>query len=368
MKRLEEELRASQELQEYIVNTIQEGLLVLTLDLQVIFANKFFYDLFEVSEAETVGKLIYELGNGQWNIPELRMLLENILPDNKVFSQYEVTHTFQNIGRRVMQLNGRRLDGQQRILLAIKDITERQNALDRLKDLTNTLEEEVADRTRKIRELALELLGAEQKVRQYIAQVLHDDLQQILYSMRMRLQIIDHDLAISADTKLTGQLAQLDELITTAYVMTREMATDLAPPMPQGEDFGQSIRELAAQVAKMHHLQVNVTVVNGSIRLIDDELALLLLYIVREFLFNVVKHAQVNEAEVEVMQQAKELIITVLDHGKGFDVATPLERSHGTGLGLYSIERRLKLLGGRLEIDSRLGDGMRVTVVVPLGR
>ncbi len=106
-----------------IVDTIHESLLVLLPDLRVLSANSVFYTQFGVDQAATEGRLIYELGNGQWNIPELRTLLEEVLPTNKVFSGYKVTHTFEQIGQRTMVLNARRLDDVQRILLAIEDIT-----------------------------------------------------------------------------------------------------------------------------------------------------------------------------------------------------------------------------------------------------
>lgn len=149
MKQAEAELRASNEFQRNIVQSVREGLLVLDLDLRVEFANDSFYEMFQVSPEGTEGKLIYHLGNGQWDIPALRTLLEEILPDNKVFNDYEVRHEFDGVGERVMLLNGRRLNGQQRILLAIEDITERQQALAELQQLTNQLEQEVARRTKK---------------------------------------------------------------------------------------------------------------------------------------------------------------------------------------------------------------------------
>ena len=240
----EEELRAIRELQHSIVHTVREGLLVLDTNLRVEFANDSFYEMFEVPRAETEGILVYELGNGQWDIPELRTLLEDVLPDNTVFNDYEMSHEFEHIGKRVMRLNGRRLDGQQRILLAIEDITERRQALRRLQELTNTLEVEVEQRTHRIRELASELLVAEQNVRQRIAQALHDDLQQFLYSSRMQLGMLKNTLKLEESTKAAVQIAELDEMMQAAFNMTRQMAGELQPPVPVGEKLGESIRQL----------------------------------------------------------------------------------------------------------------------------
>ena len=90
--------------------------------------NRAFYDIFGVEPAETEGRMVYDLGHGQWNIPELRRLLSEILPDNDFFEGFEVEHDFPTIGHRVMLLNARRVDHLQLILLAIEDITERRRA------------------------------------------------------------------------------------------------------------------------------------------------------------------------------------------------------------------------------------------------
>ena len=103
-------LRDAQEYAEKIVETIRDPLLVLTADLRVQVANPAFYHTFQVHPAETEGQLIYQLGNGQWDIPALRTFLEELLPHNTVFNNYEVTHTFEQVGPRTMLLNARRLD------------------------------------------------------------------------------------------------------------------------------------------------------------------------------------------------------------------------------------------------------------------
>lgn len=117
-------LAAAKDMAEKIVDTVRESMLVLDVDLRVVSANQSFYEKFDVAPAETEGRLVYELGNNQWDIPELRRLLEEVLPTNKAFNDYEVEHEFETLGRRVMRLNGRRIDHIQRALLAIEDITE----------------------------------------------------------------------------------------------------------------------------------------------------------------------------------------------------------------------------------------------------
>ncbi|RWO01656.1 MAG: PAS domain-containing protein, partial [Mesorhizobium sp.] len=118
------ELEGHVEFGEKLIDSIREALLVLDWDLKVVRANQPFYDAFQVSPADTKGRLIYELGNRQWDIPRLRELLENVLPDNNAFDDVEVEHDFEHVGRRIMLINGRRLDHLDLILLAIRDVTE----------------------------------------------------------------------------------------------------------------------------------------------------------------------------------------------------------------------------------------------------
>ena len=124
-----EELKSALKYCASILETISECLLVLDAGLRVVSANKAFYELFPLTPAEVEGKLIYEIGKREWDIPELRRLLEELLPQNTFFDNFEVEHEFNSLGRRVMLLNARRIlsEGQktQTILLAMQDITGR---------------------------------------------------------------------------------------------------------------------------------------------------------------------------------------------------------------------------------------------------
>ncbi|MCX6168455.1 MAG: PAS domain S-box protein [Ignavibacteriales bacterium] len=125
-------LKSANELNEFaenIINTVREPLLVLDQDLRVVKASRSFYDFFKVNSDVTIGSLIYDLGNRQWDIPKLRELLETILPEKTMFDNYEVEHDFSTIGKRIMLLNARQIErafGKEKIiLLAIEDITDR---------------------------------------------------------------------------------------------------------------------------------------------------------------------------------------------------------------------------------------------------
>jgi PAS domain S-box-containing protein len=141
-----EHKRVAQETREYaerIVDTVREGLVVLDAGLRVISANRSFYETFKVTPEETEGQLLYDLGNGQWDIPKLRELLEEILPTDTTFDNFEVEHEFKIIGRRVMQLNARRIyreiDETHLILLAIEDVTEGKRAEQALRQSSEKL-------------------------------------------------------------------------------------------------------------------------------------------------------------------------------------------------------------------------------------
>jgi len=135
-KRAEETFVQAQRHVESIVETIREPLLVLSADLRVISANRSFYQTFKVTPEETEGQFVYSIGNHQWDIPALRKLLEEIVPQNTHFNDFEVDHKFPAIGRKTMLLNARRIHRQGRgtemILLAIEDVTERKQTAEAL--------------------------------------------------------------------------------------------------------------------------------------------------------------------------------------------------------------------------------------------
>ena len=127
-----------------IVDTVREPLLVLDKDLRVVAASRSFYMTFRVNRQETQGRLLYALGDGQWDIPALRTLLEKIVPEHGVMEDYEVEHEFPMIGLRVMLLNARKVyyegNNHTTILLAIEDITARRAAQREMEQLLHQKE------------------------------------------------------------------------------------------------------------------------------------------------------------------------------------------------------------------------------------
>ena len=155
------------EFAESLINTVREPLISLDQNLRVVTVSRSFYEFFKVKPEETVGQLIYDLGNRQWDIPRLRELLETILPQETTFDGYEVEHSFATIGRRTMLLNARQIQrafGKERIiLLAIEDITERKRT-----------EEELAQQAETLARTNMELAAVNKELETFAYSVSHD--------------------------------------------------------------------------------------------------------------------------------------------------------------------------------------------------
>lgn len=149
-----------------VVDIVREPILILDKDLRVMAANDSFYRAFQVEPADTERKIVYELGNGQWNIPALRKLLEDILPKNTFFKGFEVEHEFPFIGRKVMILNARQIhfkdDAESKlfpptIFLAMEDVTDMMAVAETLAAHAKQFEARLSDRTQKL-EMQIEAL------------------------------------------------------------------------------------------------------------------------------------------------------------------------------------------------------------------
>ena len=144
-----------------IFNTVRDAILILDENMKVLSANRSFFSIFKVDSANTIGALLYDLGNGQWNIPSLRMLLEDILPKNDTVDDYEIKHNFESIEHKTMLLKACKIVAKKNeppiILLAIEDISERK----RLEGLLTESEE----RFRRLFETASDGDSASRKTR-----------------------------------------------------------------------------------------------------------------------------------------------------------------------------------------------------------
>jgi signal transduction histidine kinase/CheY-like chemotaxis protein len=221
-------------------------------------------------------------------------------------------------------------------------------------------EQTLRERSDELRLLASELTMAEQRERERLSQVLHDDLQQILVGAKYRLALVGLGKDISEATE------EVVSLIDDAIDTSRSLTAELSPPILRQNGLVPALEWLAYWMQAKYGLIVNLTR-RKPIESPQEGVAVFLFQATRELLFNVVKHAEVNTASVEIEQQEGQIQIAVVDQGKGFDPAR-LRIASGTagGFGLFSLGERLTRLGGRMKIDSSPGKGSRITLFAPL--
>jgi signal transduction histidine kinase len=220
-----------------------------------------------------------------------------------------------------------------------------------LRDLNAHLESMVAERTaqlqqrtRQLQRLTLEISETEDRERKRMAEILHDDLQQQLAATKFQLSLLttraQHDPSIQA------VVAQIDRMLKEAIEKSRSLSHELSPTVMHHANFSETCRWLASQVQAKHGLVCHVQA-QGEVRSESDALKGFLYKAAQEFLFNVVKHARVNDARLRVRRFGRYLCLSVSDRGRGFD---PQGIQEAAGFGLLSIRERVELLGGSVFI------------------
>lgn len=241
---------------------------------------------------------------------------------------------------------------------------ERARSEEALQHLNATLEQEVDTRTAQVKALASTLAMAEQEERQRISQLLHDNLQQLLYGIQMRMMMLISDVDADDQGQLKNQAQEVYEWLGRAIRTTRQLTVDLNPPVLKEEGLDGALRWLVSQMASVNGLQVDLQVVQPCL-LPNVEMRGLLFQIVRELLLNVVKHAQTDHATVVLNSDEQgNCLIQVNDRGRGFDVAAAAARED-RGFGLFSARERLRLFGSQLLITSAPDQGAQITITVP---
>lgn len=203
----------------------------------------------------------------------------------------------------------------------------------------------------RLQQLSREAKRAEQRERERLAGGLHDEVQQLLVAARMSLEPFAEE---------SPQLQKAYDCLGRALKTTRTLIFDLFPVILYTEGLQAAIRDLCGRMQDEHGLEVTVT--DRTVGKLDEDLRVDLYYAVRELLFNVVKHADVNEAEVNLEKTDRTLLITVRDRGRGFETGS----QHKSGYGLLSVEKNFREHGGAVDISSAEGEGTQVRLIVPL--
>jgi two-component system CheB/CheR fusion protein len=347
---------------EAIVETVREPLVILTQNLQVMKANKTFYETFRAAPEETEGRLIYDLGNGQWNIPQLRELLENILPAHSTFRDFEVAHEFEHVGRKVMLLNASEIfnpNAQARtILLAIEDVTDRKQAEDELRITNAELQHFAYALTHDLQEpLRMVVNYSELLGREYAGKLGQEADQFISYSVEGALRI---------EALLKGLLAYWE-------VAEREPGS-LAPA------------DCGAVLAKVL-LNLQAAIVESGAMVTSDPLPtvaakeVMLIQLFQNLISNSIKYRGEEAPRIHVSAErgAEGWLFSVRDNGIGIDpqyadrVFGMFKRLHGsevpgTGIGLAICKRVVERQGGRIWVESEAGQGATFKFTIPSTR
>ena len=381
LKRSTAQLVASRNYAETIVETMREPLVVMDQELRVITANRAYYNMFEVTPRETEQRLIFELGNRQWDIPELRSLLEEILPNNtniQDFQDFEIEHNFEQIGHKKMLLNARTMhqaNHEEMILLTIKDITEAK----RLEaELTQLLAQEQSARTaaesanrakdeflsmlsHELRNPLNSLMGWAQLLRRPTIEPnrLTQGLEAIERSAKTQSKLIEDLLDISRITsgrlRLNVQPLNLETIIVAALEVV-QVAAD------------------AKQIQITSQFEPNTKVILGDLERLQQ--------ILGNLLSNAIKFTPVHgEVAVNLTYNNSSAQIQVSDTGIGISAEFlpyvferfrqadgSLTRSNtGLGLGLTIVRHLVELHGGTIRAESAgVGQGSVFTISLPL--
>lgn len=322
-----EELKIARNYSEGIVQTVRQPLLILDKDLRVLSANSAFYRTFQVAKEETENQSIYSLGNGQWNIPQLRARLDYIFPKDTEFENFEVQHDFLHIGHKCMLLNARRIvldgTGTETILLSIEDITDRKRAEEQIK--TSLKEKEIL-------------------------------LKEIHHRVKNNLQIISSLLKLKDDSMVDEKALKFvresqDRIRAMALVHEKLYASaDLS--QIDMEDY---IQSLSAQLLRTYPEPENIDFkIKAAGIFLEVDTAIPCGLILNELISNIFKHAFPDGKSGRVVIDLRadsnnQLILVIQDDGigipKGIDIAKT------KSLGLRLVHQLVDQLEGQLNLD-----------------
>lgn len=225
--------------------------------------------------------------------------------------------------------------------------------------------QELSDNEEKVQGLLYQLAVTEERERRQLAAELHDYLAQLLTLSRMKIRQAQQSAHASV-AQSNRYIVETDELLRKSVDYVRTLMAELYPKELNELGLPAALRGLAEQMPR-HGLEIELSI-NDEASSLSREKALLLYQSVRELLMNIVKHAGVNRALVALDIESESLLISVSDHGRGFDPAVPPSIVNGRHFGLESVRERITTMGGTCSIESALGKGTRIILTVPLQR
>jgi signal transduction histidine kinase len=355
LRRAEAHIQEARRYAENIIETIREPLLVLDANLKVLSANRSFYTVFKVNPGETVGVYIYDLGKRQWDIPRLRVLLENILPQNTFFDNFEVEHDFPTIGHKVMMLNARRIHqeelGKRMILLAIEDITG--------------------------------LRKLERERRNILSMFAHDMKNPLVTSEGFLSRIISGKAGVLTEKQQNyleitrDELNRVSQLISDFLDFSKYEAQEYTPilaPFNVHTEIQKNIKteEMAAEKKQ---ITISLVLPDTAIPMVNADAAMIN-RVMRNLLDNAIKYTDAGGAvTVKVTDRGNEILVSVKDTGTGipegllpyiFDAFYRVRRdSKGSGLGLSIAKTIIELHGGRIWVESAPAKGSAFSFTLP---
>ncbi len=347
---------------EAIVETVREPLVILNQSLHVVQANKTFYSTFRARREDTEHRLIYDLGNGQWNIPKLRELLENILPAHSTFRDFEVTHEFEHVGRKVMLLNASEVynpNAQARtILLAIEDVTDRKQAEAALRTTNAELQHFAYALTHDLQEpLRMVVNFTELLAQEYAGELGKEADQYISYSVDGALKIEALLQALLSYWEVTGRAEDSFSVVECDAILAK------------------AISNLEAAIGES-----GAIVTSDSLpALVAEEVMLTSLF--QNLLSNSIKYRSRETPKIHISAErdGEGWLFAVRDNGIGIDpqyadrVFGMFKRLHGkeipgTGIGLALCRKIIERKGGRIWVESEEGKGAAFRFTIPARR
>jgi PAS domain S-box-containing protein len=375
-KRAEQDLRASESLYRAIARSIPGGgVYVVNKDYRYIVAEGPVTEAFGLTRERLEGNTIGEVLSSE----QIARMEERL---KKNFAGETVNYETEHNGRVYWTQQAPLLDSLGHVIILTLDITERKQMEDNLhksreelKELNETLERKVQAQTTEIPSLASDLTKAEQRERNRVSHILHDDLQQRLYAAKIHVATLRDEIQEGMDAPMNEELAAIKEQLDGAVTLARNLSIELSPPILQGEGLTQAIEWLASHMKETYGLHIEVQTDDAFV-IPDEDVQVLLFNCVRELLFNIVKHASIGKADVQLQQANSHLQIDVRDRGKGFDLSVmpgyevykigTEEKGRKASFGLPTLRHQLSLFGGHLDVASKPGDGTCVTIMMPI--